>query len=248
MDTILFKIKRQDDLDGLPYWEKFELPFHPGMTVASALRSIGENPSTSEDNRTSPVVFEASCLEGVCGSCTMLINGQVRQACRMNVEDLDQPIVLEPMTKFPLVRDLEVDRSRMFDVLDSFACRVDIDGLHHVEEAPVRISRSRMRDMERFLGCIMCGACVEACPQVNERSPFVGAFIFGHALALNMHPAGADGTGEMLGALAERGGIADCAGAGNCTEVCPSGVTLTEAAGRLGPVAARSSLRKFLWG
>ena len=48
-----------------------------------------------------PVVWECNCLEEVCGACTMVINGKVRQACTALVDALPQPIVLEPMSKFP---------------------------------------------------------------------------------------------------------------------------------------------------
>ena len=63
------------------------------------------------------MVWECNCLEEVCGACTMIINGRVRQACTALIHKLDQPIVLEPMSKFPVVRDLYVDRSRMFESL-----------------------------------------------------------------------------------------------------------------------------------
>ncbi len=61
--------------------------------------------------------WEMSCLEEVCGACSMVINGKPRQACTALVDQLEQPITLEPMTTFPVVRDLAVDRSRMFDAL-----------------------------------------------------------------------------------------------------------------------------------
>ena len=65
----------------------------------------------------SPVTWDCNCLEEVCGSCTMLINGRVQQACTALVDNLEKPIVLEPMSKFPVIRDLQVDRERMFDNL-----------------------------------------------------------------------------------------------------------------------------------
>lgn len=56
-----------------------------------------------------------NCLEEVCGACSMVINGRARQSCSAIVDQLEQPIRLEPMNTFPVIRDLQVDRSRMFD-------------------------------------------------------------------------------------------------------------------------------------
>ena len=58
-----------------------------------------------------------NCLEEVCGACSMVINGRARQSCSAIVDQLEQPIRLEPMNTFPVIRDLQVDRSRMFDNL-----------------------------------------------------------------------------------------------------------------------------------
>src|SRR5437899_44222 len=88
-----------------------------GATSAYTTNRLGRNRMTSDGSATTPVVWEASCLEEVCGSCTMLVNGHVRQGCTALVDKLEQPIVLEPMTKFPVVRDLIVDRTRMFEAL-----------------------------------------------------------------------------------------------------------------------------------
>jgi len=84
-----------------------------------------------------------------------------------------------------------------------------------------------------LLSCILCGACSEACPQVNERSPFVGAFLFAHVEALSTHPIGAFGGGAMLDSMLSRGGVADCAGAQACNAVCPKGIPLSETIARL---------------
>ena len=115
--TITLKIKRQDSPESSSYWSTFKLPFKPFANIISCLQEIQRNPITVEGKEVPPVVWDCNCLEEVCGSCTMLINGQVQQACTALVDKLMQPIVLEPMSKFPVVRDLQVDRSRMFENL-----------------------------------------------------------------------------------------------------------------------------------
>src|SRR3990167_5533416 len=115
--TIYLKIRRRDTPQGESYWEEFELPYRSGMNVISCLMDIQKNPVNAKGKMTTPVVWESTCLEEVCGSCSMVINGRVRQACSALVDRLSQPIVIEPMSKFPIVRDLRVDRSVMFESL-----------------------------------------------------------------------------------------------------------------------------------
>jgi len=110
--TILIRIKRQDTPQQPSYWQEFSVPVRANMNVISVLQWIAARPITTEGKQTTTPVYDSGCLEEVCGSCTMLVNGRVRQACTALVDKLDQPIVLEPMTKFPVVRDLMVDRSR----------------------------------------------------------------------------------------------------------------------------------------
>lgn len=71
-----------------------------------------------------------NCLEEVCGACSMVINGKPRQSCTALIDQLEQPIRLEPMRTFPVVRDLQVDRSRMFDSLKKVKAWIPIDGTY----------------------------------------------------------------------------------------------------------------------
>ena len=111
--TVLFKIKRQANPTAKSYWEEFELSRHPGMNVISSLMEIAANPVTRDGKPTTPITYDSNCLEEVCGSCAMLINGRARMACSALVDKLEQPIRLEPFSKFPVIRDLAVDRSEL---------------------------------------------------------------------------------------------------------------------------------------
>src|SRR5438067_1536531 len=112
--TVALKIKRQDSLEAPPRWEEFEVPWEEHLNVHAALAAIQRNPTTKAGQKVAPVVWDANCLEEVCGSCTMIINERVRQACSALVDTLEQPIEIRPMTKYPLIRDLAVDRTRIF--------------------------------------------------------------------------------------------------------------------------------------
>src|SRR5258708_36841476 len=116
--TVRFKIKRQPNPNVRPHWEEFELPWHSGMNVISSLMEIAANPVTREGKATTPVTYDSNCLEEVCGSCAMLINGRARMACSALIDNLEQPVRLEPFSKFPVVRDLATDRNVIFENLN----------------------------------------------------------------------------------------------------------------------------------
>src|SRR5581483_2991566 len=98
----IIKIKRQKDPESRSYWEEFELPWRPGMNVTSSLMDIAANPVTRDGKATTPIVYDSNCLEEVCGSCAMLINGRARMACSALIDQLEQSIKLEPFSKFPV--------------------------------------------------------------------------------------------------------------------------------------------------
>src|ERR1700739_3588362 len=104
-NSVIIKIKRQNTPNSKPYWEEFELPYKSGRNVTSALMEIAANPVTRDGKKTTPITYDSNCLEEVCGSCAMLVNGKARMACSALPGNLVQPVTIEPMTKFPIVRD-----------------------------------------------------------------------------------------------------------------------------------------------
>src|SRR5919109_1527539 len=101
---VVLRIRRRERRDADPYWEEFAVPYRPNLNIISCLMEIRKNPVTREGKPTTPPVWEMNCLEQVCGICTMVINGRVRQSSSALVDQLEQPITLEPMRKFPNVR------------------------------------------------------------------------------------------------------------------------------------------------
>src|SRR5438128_7305435 len=129
--TVLFKIKRQPTPNAKSYWEEFQLPWHSGMNVISSLMEIAANPVTREGKATTPITYDSNCLEEICGSCAMLINGKARMACSALVDKMLEEgggkIKLAPLSKFPVVRDLAVDRAVLFENLKKVKAWVPID-------------------------------------------------------------------------------------------------------------------------
>ena len=241
------KVKRQDSPDDLPYWEEFRVAYQPSMNVVMLLQMIQAKPMNADGVSTAPIACEYSCLEEVCGACTMVINGRVRQACSALIDNLEQPITLEPMRKFAVVRDLKVDRSPLFDALKKVNAWVKLDGFHDQGPGPVTASEDQQHAYQ-FARCMMCGCCCDACPQYNERTDFVGPHAISQVNLLNQHSIGKQSKGERLDSLMEDGGIADCGNAQNCAQVCPKEIPLTEAIATVGWDATKRAVKKFLKG
>ncbi|MEO8727196.1 MAG: succinate dehydrogenase iron-sulfur subunit [Acidobacteriaceae bacterium] len=226
--TIQIEIKRQASPDAQSVWEKFEIPWHSGMNVISAMREIALNPVTQEGKATTPISYDSNCLEEVCGSCAMRINGKVRMACSALVDKLEQPIKLEPMSKFPLVRDLMVDRSVLFENLKRVKAWVPIDGTYDLGAGP-RVFPRAQEEMYPVSRCMSCCCCMEACPQFNDKTNFVGAATIAQVQLFNDHPTGKGIKEERLHALMGDGGIQECGYAQLCVLVCPKDIPLTNA-------------------
>jgi succinate dehydrogenase / fumarate reductase, iron-sulfur subunit len=244
---VSIRIRRQDSPGKPSRWQEFSVPHRPNLNIISCLQWIAAHPQTTDGVQTTPPVWDSGCLEEVCGACTMLINGRARQACSALVDRLGEagePITLEPLSKFPLVRDLVVDRQRLFNDLQRVKAWVPIDGTYDLGEGP-KISRDLNRERYPLSRCISCGCCLEACPQYTAVNKFVGAAIISQARLFNDHPTGAALKGERLEALMNEGGVADCAKAGNCVEVCPKEIPLLESIAAVQRQATVYTIKKF---
>ena len=87
-DKVIVRIERSDGPDRPSHWEEFHVEQRPNANVISVLMQIQRNPVTAEGKTTTPPAWDAACLEEVCGSCTMVINGKVRQACSALIDHL----------------------------------------------------------------------------------------------------------------------------------------------------------------
>jgi succinate dehydrogenase / fumarate reductase iron-sulfur subunit len=240
------------------------------MNCISALQKIAARSRTADGKKVAPVAWDCNCLEEVCGACTMVINGRVRQACTALVDQLlaDHPgqIELRPMTKFPVVRDLVVDRSRMFASLTKIKAWVPVDSYLHLGPG-MRHSQEDQQIAYALSKCMTCGCCLEACPQflkielerkagetdeefcARQREAFNRSFMGAHAIAqvdrFNTGPISRIASSERLDALTAEGGIQVCGNAQNCVKVCPKDIPLTNSIARAGRAATLHTLKKW---
>jgi len=243
--TIELRILRQDGEDSAPYWDEFSIPWSENMNVIGCLMEIQLNPVNKAGKKINPVVWESNCLEEVCGACSMVINGKPRQACSSLVDRLAQPIRIQPLGKFRVVRDLVVDRSPMFKALAKVKAWMPIDGTYDMGPGP-KISAEDAERMYTFARCMTCGCCMEACPQYNADSEFIGPAPLGQANLFNMHGSGAMSKSERVQTVMGKGGVADCGKSQNCSKACPKEIPLTEAIAELSAETTKQLVKDML--
>lgn len=269
-ETFEVRILRQNGPGQPSYWERHRVNYEPDMNVISVLQRIAARPVTADGKHVAPVAWDCNCLEEVCGACTMLVNGRVRQSCSALVDRLleEQPdgIELQPMTKFPVVRDLMVDRSRLFRTLTKINAWVEVDGYFNLGPGP-RQSQSAQELRYPLSECMSCGCCLDACPQYSKieleqregesneafeqrkNAAFDKNFIGAHAISLvvyfNADPIGKMTAGKRLDALTAEGGIQVCGNAQNCVAVCPKGIPLTTSIAQAGRAATFHGIKSW---
>lgn len=226
------KIQRREKEGAPATWDTFELTYRRNLNVISALMDVRKDPTTIEGKKTTPPVWDMSCLEQVCGICTMVIDGRVRQSCSALIDDLllasgTDTITLQPMSKFPNVRDLKVDRSKMFDHLKQVHAWVELDGSHNLGPGP-SMDNETAQERYAYSRCMTCGCCLEACPQYGEDS-YIGPQAIAQARLFNMHPIGKTDIDDRLNGLMGDDGITNCGNAQNCVKACPMSIPLTKA-------------------
>ena len=268
--TFDVRVLRQKGPGQENYWESYHVEYERGMNVISVLQRVATKSETADGKKSTPVVWDCNCLEEVCGACTMVVNGRVRQACTALVDVLlkEQPeyIELRPMSKFPVVRDLLVDRGRMFRALKKVKAWVSVDGYYDLGPGP-RQARADQESAYPLSQCMSCGCCLEACPQYTKvelkQKPsetdehfekrkqasydesFVGPHAISQAILFNSHPTGKMQESERLDALTAPGGIQQCGNAQNCVMVCPKEIPLTTSIAKAGRATTLHTIKKW---
>jgi len=143
------------------------------------------------------------------------------------------------------VRDLIVDRGRMFSDLIKIKGWIPVQGTYDLGPGP-RMAPADQEAAYKLSTCMTCGCCLEVCPNVNDRSGFIGPAAISQVRLFNTHPTGAMNAAERLEALMEPGGISECGNAQNCVEACPKAIPLTTSIGHVGRAVTLHAVRKLL--
>jgi succinate dehydrogenase / fumarate reductase iron-sulfur subunit len=192
-----------------------------GMVVLDAVHQI-------QAAHANDLAVRWNCKAGKCGSCSAEINGQPRLMCmtRMSALPANEPITVEPMKTFPLIKDLVTDVSWNFRVkkaIKPFKPRP--------ADAPDGTWRMDQQDIDRvqeFRKCIECFLCQDVCHVLREHQlheEFIGPRFFVYAAALEMHPLDVE---NRTADLKNSQGIGYCNITKCCTKVCPENITITD--------------------
>ena len=215
--SCILRVKRQEKPSTQPYWQEFDVEPEPSDTVASLLAGLAaRSPLTDREGReAAPVAFEKGCGEAKCGACAMVVNGRTGLACKTFVRKLDRIITLEPLSKFPVVRDLVVDRSVLFETLRRAKA--------YLNERAAAGSDSALYQSAR---CLLCGCCMEICPNYRHGvSSGTGVAVTMYRL-LRMEKD-ASHRKEMRMAYLD-GHYAGCGVSLSCHDICPAEIPVDE--------------------
>jgi succinate dehydrogenase / fumarate reductase iron-sulfur subunit len=218
MATAMFRIWRGDGHRG--GFEDYRTDVSDGMVVLDAVHQI-------QAQAAHDLAVRWNCKAGKCGSCSAEVNGNPRLMCmtRLNQLDLSQPVTIEPMRAFPLIRDLVADVSWNFGAKKSirpFRPRPpDADGSWRMHQVDVE-------RVQEFRKCIECFLCQDVCHVLREHAMFdrfVGPRHLVYAAAVEMNPLDTDNRARDL---QSRHGVGYCNITKCCTMVCPEGITITD--------------------
>ena len=218
-DQATFRIWRGDKNSGK--FVDYTTEITAGMVVLDAVHKI-------QGTVANDLAVRWNCKAGKCGSCSAEINGQPRLMCmtRLNQIDLTQPVTIEPMQTFPLIKDLVTDVSWNFEVKKKIAKfkprKPDAaDGSWRVQQADVD------RPQE-FRKCIECFLCQDVCHVLRDHKlhdEFIGPRFLVYTANLEMNPID---EGDRVPALKDEFGIGYCNITKCCTKVCPEEIKITD--------------------
>ncbi len=219
MSTATFKIWRGDAEGG--GFEPYQTEISEGMVVLDAIHQI-------QAEHAPDLACRWNCKAGKCGSCSAEVNGIPKLMCmtRLSTLNLEEPITVEPMKAFALVKDLVTDVSWNYEVkrrIKKFKPRPP-----DAEDGTWRMSQDDVDRVQEFHKCIECYLCQDVCHVLREHrlhDRFAGPRFFVHLAALEMHPLD---TEDRRQHLKEAQGIGFCNITKCCTKVCPEGITITD--------------------
>jgi len=219
-ETLMVKVLRYDpENDAEPRYDDFEVPGYDNMSILDVVMHI-------QNYMDKTLCFRASCRVGMCGSCSMYVNGRPRLACRTQVSMLKtRNITLGPLPNFPVIRDLVVDMELFFEKWKRI--KPYYMGKREITEPVVIPPGTGEREfIDDMLDCIACGACYAACSMVSMNDGFIGPAALNRAYTLIADKRDR-GQRERLRVVGRTDGVWRCHTQFNCGEVCPKNIVPT---------------------
>ncbi len=180
-----------------------------------------------------PVAFDHDCREGICGMCSMFINGEAHgpnrgvTTCQLHMRSFNdgETIYIEPWraTAFPVIKDLTVDRSA-FDRVIQAGGYVNVNTGQAVDGNATPIPKSAADEAFNAATCIGCGACVATCKNASAM-----LFVSAKVSQLDLLPQGKVESKDRVLKMVEqmdKEGFGNCTNTGACEVECPKGISI----------------------
>ena len=209
------------DPKDFPHMETFEIEESDGMTLYIVLNEIREH----YDNA---LKFDFVCRAGICGSCSMLINGRPMLACRTLTSKFDEHITLAPLPLFELIGDLSVYTGKWMRGLNK-----RLETWIHDKEEELNVDKLEER-MEPALAdeiyeldrCVECGCCVAGCGTAQMNPYFVGAVGLNKIARYQLDPRDKRSDDDYYELVGNEDGVFGCMTLLGCEDVCPKDLPL----------------------
>jgi len=217
--SITLRISRYNPKhDDSSIFTEFSVPYEKWTTVLDVILEVKQYLDHS-------VAVRYSCRQASCGSCGMMINGKPKLACFTKISELNSDVVtVEPMSNFPVIRDLAVKFEKLFESHHKIKPYLIRDDSEIESDAKEFLQTpEEVEQYIQFANCIKCGLCNSACPTMATDSSFVGpqALAQAYRYVADSRDKGKD---TRLKIIDESHGIWRCHFAGSCSQVCPKGV------------------------
>ena len=227
-----------NDPEDFPHMETFEIEEADGMTLFIALNEIREHHDNS-------LKFDFVCRAGICGSCSMLVNGKPTLACRTLTSTMDVEITLAPLPLFELIGDLSIYTGKWMRGLNK-----RLETWIHDKEQELNVDKLEER-MEPALAdeiyeldrCVECGCCVAGCGTVQMRPDFVGAVGLNKIARYQLDPRDKRDDEEYYELIGNEDGVFGCMTLLGCEDVCPKDLPLQSKIAYLRRMMVKTSMK-----
>jgi len=232
--NLKLKVWRQQNANDSGHFEDYTVQASPDMSFLEMFDVLNEQLITEGKD---PVAFDHDCREGICGMCSMVINGRPHgpkggvTTCQLHMRSFKDgdTIVVEPWRaqSFPVIKDLAVDRSA-FDRVIAAGGFVSVNTGNAVDANSILIPKDTADEAFAAATCIGCGACVAACKNSSAM-----LFVSAKVSQLALLPQGQAERENRVIAMVDqmdKEGFGSCTNTGACSAECPKGIDLSNIA------------------
>lgn len=231
--SVKVNIMRQESAGKESYWQSFDYSGELHISVGTLINNINSE-LIEKDEGERPIRWDCSCEQGLCGACAMVVNDRPVLSCQLFCDDLvkeKSEITIQSLSKFPVISDLAVDRSQMFEAMKEMKLWL---------EHPAKVKPANLPLQYDVSQCLMCGSCLEACPNYSLGETFTGM-----SSAMSMVNLTLLSEDKAFKKEYTKRVYNGCSKSLACQEVCPMEIPIVEALSRMNRVSVWGMWKMF---